>query len=141
MAAVTAAVRPLYIDNWREWLALISQQGVLIELLALAVCGLLALGMTVALRRAAASIGAERARAAGGAPPESDDRPAVLLGKRGLQGVLFPLLWLLLAYMARLLLLEWQRAPVLRVAVPALIALAAIRGGVTVLREIGRAHV
>ena len=134
MAAVTAAVRPLYIDNWREWLALISQQGVLIELLALAVCGLLALGMTVALRRAAARIGAERARAAGGAPPEGDDRPAVLLGQRGLQGVLFPLLWLLLAYMARLLLLEWQRAPVLRVAVPALIALAAIRGGVTVLR-------
>ena len=135
MAAVKLAGQPrvLYIDNWQEWLQALSRQGVVVELLALALCGALAWLVTAALRRAR-----ERARAqqalAEGAPADGASRPAVLLGEHGLQGILFPLLWLLLAYIARVIILEWQQTPVLRVALPVLVALAAIRTGVTVLR-------
>ena len=127
MAEITLAVKPaaLYIDNWHEWLDAISRQGVAVDLLALAFCGALAWVITRTLRRALA---------AGGEPAAADSRPRVLLGQRGLQGILFPLLWLLLATIARFIILEWQPTPVLRVALPVLVALAAIRGGVTVLR-------
>ena len=128
-----AAVKPavLYIDDWQAWWGLVTEQGVLVELLALALCALLAWGITNALRRA-------HARVAPGevADPavEGGRRPSVLLGEHGLQGILFPLLWLLLASVARFVILQWQPAPVMRVALPVLVALVAIRGGVTVLR-------
>lgn len=138
MASLSTPIRPsvLYIDDWQEWWSAVTQQGVVLELLALAVCGLLAWGVTLALRRARAGLGAAAGPAAAEADlmPEGTRRPSVLLGERGLQGILFPLLWLLLAYMARLVLLHWQPTPVMRVALPVLIALVAIRGGVTVLR-------
>ncbi|MFT4195528.1 mechanosensitive ion channel family protein, partial [Ottowia sp.] len=135
MAAVNPAAAPpvLYIDDWQAWWDAITEQGVLVELLALALCGLLAWGITHALRRARA-----------GAAPDAESVPAtaggqrrsVLLGERGLQGILFPLLWLLLASIARFVILHWQPAPVMRVALPVLVALVAIRGGVTVLRAV-----
>jgi len=141
MADMTLAVKPaaLYIDNWQEWLEALSRQGVVVDLLALAFCGVLAWAITLALRRARAKAeapveAAEAPAAEGGSVPASGHRPSVLLGKHGLQGMLFPLLWLLLAYIARFIILEWQPTPVLRVALPVLMALAAIRGGVTVLR-------
>ena len=121
----------LYIDDWRGWWQAVTEQGVVVELLALLLSGALAWAITVALRRARASTLAQ----AGSAPtPEGERRTSVLLGDRGLQGILFPLLWLGLAYTARVIILQWQPAPLLRVALPMLIALAAIRGGVTVLR-------
>ena len=131
----------LYIDNWNEWLDAIAQQGVVVELLAVALCALLAWAGTFAARRSRAvrwrlkqaQAGEGNASAADAAAPAGGVRPSVLLGQRGLQGILFPVLWLLLVFIARFIILHWQPTPVLRVALPVLIALAAIRVGVTVL--------
>ena len=143
-----AAVKPaaLYIDDWQAWLQAVSRQGVAVDLLALVLSAALAWLVTALLRRARADwrakqAQAERASAPAPAPaadgepaPAGGSRPSLLLGEHGLQGILFPLLWLLLAYTARFIILEWQPTPVLRVALPVLVALAAIRAGVTVLR-------
>jgi small-conductance mechanosensitive channel len=130
----------LYVDNWQQWWQSVAQQGVVVELLTLAVCALVAWVITVALRRARAALRSAKleADATSASAPEIPQgvarRPDVFLGQHGLKGILFPLLWLLLTYIARFIVLQWQPAPVLRVALPVLMALAAIRGGVTVLR-------
>lgn len=60
---------------------------------------------------------------------------SVLFGKRTIDGVLFPLVWLVLALAGRTALLHWfGPTPLLRVAIPALVSLLVIRSGVTVLR-------
>ncbi|MDO5086956.1 MAG: mechanosensitive ion channel [Comamonadaceae bacterium] len=60
---------------------------------------------------------------------------SVLFGKRTIDGVLFPLIWLVLAVAGRTALLHWfGPTPLLRVAIPVLVSLLVIRSGVTVLR-------
>ena len=161
MAQVSPMNRPstLYIDNWQDWWSLVTTQGALLELAALVLCALLA-GLVTGLlrrarRRALATQAAQQAASPVAAPaqagpegstvppeaapaedltPEGVRRPSVLLGESGLRGILFPMLWLLLAYLARVVILQWQPAPILRVALPILMGLVAIRTGVTVRR-------
>jgi len=59
---------------------------------------------------------------------------SVLFGRRVVDGVLFPLLWLSVAYVARLGLAHWLPMALFRIAIPALVALASIRMGVKVLQ-------
>jgi small-conductance mechanosensitive channel len=81
---------------------------------------LLAWGVTALVRRALA----------GGFEQEQ----SVLLGRRLIDGALFPLVWLLLAYIARAVLLQFQVLAVFKVAIPLLLSLLAIRVGVKVLQ-------
>lgn len=112
--------RSLRIDDWGEWLDAVTRPLVLGEAALIAGCGLLAWGLTALLRHHR-----HRAGLASG----------ILLGERRFDGVLFPLLWLGLCWIARIAWLHWERAaPLLRVALPVLLALAVIRLGVKVLQ-------
>lgn len=111
------AVRP--IDDFSQWLVGFSQPGVLTELLVLALCVALALGITAVLRR---SLGGER------------DPRSVWFGSRLVDGVLFPTLLLGLSYMARALVMTSLPLAVFKVAIPVLVSLVVIRVGVKVLR-------
>ncbi len=121
VASGLAAQRSLRIDDWGAWWASITRPVVLGEFVGIAVCGLIAWGLSAGLLRAWAR-GGER-------------RPGIWLGRRGLDGALFPLLWLCLTALGRFLWLHWQdHAPLMRVALPMLTALAMIRFGVKVLQ-------
>jgi small-conductance mechanosensitive channel len=63
-----------------------------------------------------------------------EDQSSVLFGQRVVDGVLFPVMLLGLAYVARALLLQWLPLAVFKVAVPVLVALVVIRLGVKVLQ-------
>jgi len=111
--------QPKPIDDFGLWLAGFQQPTVLVELGALLVCAALAWGMTALLRRALGRTQAEH---------------TVMFGRGLVDGVLFPLLLLLLAYVARTLLLKFVPLAVFKVAIPVLVSLAAIRLGVKVLQ-------
>jgi small-conductance mechanosensitive channel len=102
------------------WLAQFRQPSVWTELGALAICFLLAWAITGLVRRALHG--------------NFEQEQSVLLGKRLIDGALFPLIWLLLAYIARSILLNYQSLVVFRVAIPLLLSLLAIRVGVKVLQ-------
>ncbi|HMN93226.1 MAG TPA: mechanosensitive ion channel [Hydrogenophaga sp.] len=110
--------QPKPIDDFGLWLAAFQQPGVLAELGALVACVALAWGISGALRRALAG-------------PQGGQ--SVMFGQRLLDGVLFPVLLLALAYLARTILLNHVPLAVFRVAIPVLIALVVIRIGVKVL--------
>ena len=110
----------LRIDDWGAWWNAVTRPAALGEIAAIAACGLLAWGLAVLLR---------------GAWTRAGGQSRILLGGRGIDGALFPLLWLGLAWLARLALLRLDvAAPLMRVALPALMALAVIRVGVKVLQ-------
>jgi small-conductance mechanosensitive channel len=112
--------RRLRIEDWGDWWDAVTRAATLGELALIVACGLLAWGLTVLLRRRARALPA---------------RPGILLGRRGVDGVLFPLMWLTLGWLGWLAWLRWQgAAPLLRVALPVLLALAVIRIGVKVLQ-------
>jgi small-conductance mechanosensitive channel len=87
---------------------------------ALGICFLLAWGLTALVRRALQG--------------NFEQEQSVLLGKRLVDGALFPLIWLLLAYIARSILLNYQTLVAFRLAIPLLLSLLAIRVGVKVLQ-------
>ncbi len=64
----------------------------------------------------------------------SHDKRSILFGRSIVDGALFPMLLLLLAYMARFLLQRWLPVAVFKIAIPVLIALLVIRLGVKVLQ-------
>ena len=110
----------LRIDDWGAWVSAVTQPSTLIDIAAIAVCGLLAWGLAQLLRRRVHS---------------HNNSYSILLGERGFDGALFPAIWLVLAWAARLLLVQLDvPTPIFRVALPALMALALIRLGVRVLR-------
>ena len=110
----------LRIDDWGAWWAAVTRPAALTELAVIAGCGLLAWLIVHLLRRA---VTLERLR------------ESILLGTRGVDGALFPALWLVMAWTARLGLIRLgMSTPLFRVALPALIALVAIRLAVKVLR-------
>jgi hypothetical protein len=83
-AAGWGGARSLRIDDWDAWWASVSRPVVLGELLTLVLGGLLAWGL-----------------AAGGSAWARGGGPGIWLGRRGLDGALFPL-WLGLTWLARL---------------------------------------
>ncbi len=112
--------RSLRIDDWAAWWAAVTRPVVLGEFVGIALCGLLAWALAAGLQRA-------WVRAGG--------RPRIWLGAHGYDGALFPLLWLALTWLSRQAWLHWQaHAPLTRVALPMLVALALIRFGVKVLQ-------
>ncbi|MDM7456820.1 MAG: mechanosensitive ion channel [Tepidimonas sp.] len=108
---------PAPIDDLGSWLQTFAQPGALLELAALALCVGVAWLVVRALQPAF--------------NPDADR--SIWFGHRGIDGVLFPLLLLVLAYGARALTLLWAPRAVWHVVIPALIALVVIRIGVKVL--------
>lgn len=113
------SVTPPPIQDFDAWLAAFRHETVWIELGVLLVCAGLAWGLVTMLRHALT--------------PE-DSASSVLFGRRTIDGVLFPLLWLLLAVMARGYLAHQMAIPGFRLAIPILVALLVIRLGVKVLQ-------
>ena len=106
------------IDSLDAWFAALIQPTALIELALLLACVLLA-WLAVRLVR----------QASGMADPTS-----ILFGRRIVDGVLFPLLLLFLAYAAEVLLVRRFPLAVFKVAIPVLLSLAVIRLGAKVLQ-------
>ncbi len=109
---------PEPIDDFEGWLAAFRQTSVLIELAALVACLLLAWSLVRGLRRALAV----------------SNQRSIWFGRRDIDGVLFPLVLLLLAFVARALLATFVSVTLYRVAIPVLVSLLAIRVGVKVLQ-------
>jgi len=120
MTATSAASRPPPpIDDLGLWLDSFLHPTVLIELAALITCVLIAWGLSALLRRALGM---------------GDERRSVLFGRRLFDGLLFPLLLLMLGYLARALLINFLPVATFKVVIPVLIALVVIRLGVKVLQ-------
>jgi small-conductance mechanosensitive channel len=107
--------RSLNADDLKDLLAALTHAGALAELAVLVGCLLLAWGIVRLLRGAAA--------------PEG----SIWFGQRIIDGVLFPLTALALAFVARLVLAGFVKPAVLKLAVPILLSLAVIRLSVRVL--------
>ena len=112
------ASAPARIDSLDSWFAALAQPTALTELAALLGCVLLA-WLLVRL--------ASRLR-------QVQDDSSILFGRRIVDGVLFPLLLLLLAYIVQGLMTRLFPLAVFKVALPVLLALAVIRLGVKVLQ-------
>jgi small-conductance mechanosensitive channel len=118
MAFVQKSSAPEPIDDFEGWLNAFTQTSVLIELAVLAMCALLAWVLVRGLRRALGQ----------------DDTRSIWFGRRNLDGVLFPLLLLCLAFAAREVLAKLVSVALLKVAIPVLVSLLVIRVGVKVLQ-------
>ena len=105
-------------DSLDEWLAALMRPTALKELAALFACGLLAWLLVRTLSRVR----------------RVSDASSVLFGKHIFDGALFPLLLLAFAYAAQTFLSRVFPLAVFKLAIPALLALAAIRMGVKVLQ-------
>ena len=105
-------------ENIGEWFALLVTPKSLIELAVLLLCAGVAWSLTWLLRRSLTHVGEK----------------SILFGKRLVDGVLFPLLWLCLAYVARAILLRTIDVHLLHIAISVLLSLVVIRVGVKVLQ-------
>jgi small-conductance mechanosensitive channel len=112
------AATPEPIDDLAAWLELFTHRSVLAEVAVLAVCVALAWSLVVLVRR---GLGRQHER-------------SILFGRNAFEGVLFPLALLCFGYMGRALLAHYSDIIVMRVAIPALVALVVIRVGVKVLQ-------
>ena len=106
------------IDDVGLWLRTFLQPTVLVELAALAVCAGLAWALVVAVQRGLRQV----------------DPRSILFGERVVDGVLFPVVLLGLAYAARALLASWMTTAAFKLAIPVLVALVVIRAGAKVLQ-------
>ena len=106
------------ITDLESWLAALAKPSALMELGALALCGLSAWAAVWLFRR---SVG-------------SRDKKSILFGIRIVDGVLFPLVLLFLAYSAKSLLVKSLPMAVFKIAIPVLMSLLVIRLGVKVLQ-------
>ena len=117
LAATSAAV-PAPLDSLDAWLRAVTQTNALIELASLVACALLAWLAVRLLSRM----------------QPAQNESSILFGRRIVDGVLFPLLLLILAYVAQTLLVQLFPLALFRLAIPVLLALAAIRLSVKVLQ-------
>ncbi len=106
------------IPDLLAWLGALTKTSALLELGALALCALIAWLVSNLVSKTF----------------EGRDRKSIMFGHRVVDGVLFPALWLCLAYLARKLLVHVAPMAVFKLAIPVLIALLAIRLGVKVLQ-------
>ena len=109
------------IDSLDEWLAALAKPTALTELAILVGCALLA---WLVVRLFCKARGEQ----------EGNPNTSILFGRRGVDGVLFPLLLLGLAYSAKVLLAQSMPLAIFKVAIPVLLSLAIIRLGVKVLQ-------
>ncbi|MDP2820146.1 MAG: mechanosensitive ion channel [Polaromonas sp.] len=117
MAAVKPSAR---IEDLDSWLATIAQPSALAELAMLLACAVLAWALVWGVRRASAL----------------PDERSIWFGRQIIDGVMFPLLLLCLAYFSFMLLALWLPLAVFKIAIPVLVALAVIRLGVKVLQVV-----
>jgi small-conductance mechanosensitive channel len=108
------------IEDIDTWLANITQPSALTELGVLLACVALAWVVVWGVRRAS------------GLP----DERSIWFGRQIIDGVMFPLLLLSLAYLSFMLLARWMPVAVFKIAIPVLVALAVIRLGVKVLQVV-----
>ena len=113
-----AATELPMLQDLGRWAEAFVRPTVLIELAALAACVGLAWLLVSALQR-----GLHRG-----------DPRSILFGARIVDGALFPLVLLGLAYVSRTLLVQWFPLAVFKVAVPVFVSLVVIRIGVKVLQ-------
>ncbi|WP_288254287.1 mechanosensitive ion channel domain-containing protein [uncultured Hydrogenophaga sp.] len=113
----SASPRP--VDDLSAWLQGFLQPAALAELATLAAVALLAWLLVAGLRRALAM---------------QNDHQSVLFGRRIVDGALFPIVLLVLGFVARGLLVRFVPLAVFHVAIPVLVSLAVIRLGVKVLQ-------
>jgi small-conductance mechanosensitive channel len=106
------------IDSLDAWLAALTRPTALTEMAVLLACALLA---WLVVRVASRTL-------------HVDGEAPILFGRRLVDGVLFPLLWLIFAYAAQTLLARAFPLAVFKVAIPVLLSLALIRLGVKVLQ-------
>ena len=105
-------------ESMDEWFAMLTAPNSLIELGVLLLCGFLAWALLWLARRSLS---------------HQDDK-SILFGKRLVDGVLFPLMLLCLAFIARVALQRSMTVHVLDIAISVLISLVVIRIGVKVLQ-------
>jgi small-conductance mechanosensitive channel len=105
-------------DDLQTWLEALAKTSTLIELAVLAACALLA--WLLAHLAAKAFVGR--------------DANSITFGRRIVDGVLFPALWLALAFLARKLLGHTLPLAAFKIAIPVLLSLLVIRLGVKVLQ-------
>ncbi len=113
----TAAPPP--IQDFDAWLSGFQQTTVWIELGVLTLCVGMAWGLGALLRRALNM---------------QQEGSSILFGRQVIDGVLFPVLLLTLAYVARSALAQQVPLAVFKVAIPVLVSLVVIRFGVKVLQ-------
>ncbi|MDP3709764.1 MAG: mechanosensitive ion channel protein, partial [Polaromonas sp.] len=106
------------IDSLDAWLAALARPTALTELAVLLACALLS---WLVVRVASRTL-------------HVDGEAPILFGRRLVDGVLFPLLWLVFAYAAQTLLVRVFPLALFKVAIPVLVSLALIRLGVKVLQ-------
>ena len=106
------------ITDLESWIAALTRTSALLELTAVALCAVTAWALAAMVGRALGS----------------RDRRSILFGDKIVDGVLFPMLLLLLAYLGRFLLQHSLPMAVFKIAIPVLIALLVIRLGVKVLQ-------
>lgn len=110
---------PPPIQDFDAWLSGFQQTTVWIELGVLALCVGMAWGLGALLRRALNM---------------QQEGSSILFGRQVIDGVLFPVLLLTLAYVARSALAQQMPLAVFKVAIPVLVSLVVIRFGVKVLQ-------
>ena len=115
--SLPAAVRP-EVQGFEGWLSALVQPGALAEMGGLLACLLLA-GLLTRLLGRAQSV---------------RDGSSILFGSRLVDGVLFPLLLLVFAYVMQTVLARWFALALFPIAQPVLLALAVIRLAVKVLQ-------
>lgn len=118
-ASAPGATGYLQVSDWSDWVAALTRPAALAELGVLLLCVLLAWLLVRLLRRGSGMEGTRR---------------SILFGERALDGVLFPALLLSLAFAAEAVLKHRMPLVVFKLAIPALVALLAIRVGVKVLQ-------
>jgi small-conductance mechanosensitive channel len=116
MKTTPRTIKP--IDDFEGWLANFGQPTILLELALLGACVVLAWAVTAGLRRALGLQG----------------QTTIMLGRKNIDGVLFPLVLLCLAYLALHVLDNYVAVVLFKLAVPVLMSLLAIRVGVKVLK-------
>ncbi len=118
-STVSLSTTPPPIDDLQGWLMGFTQPTVWLEFAALAGCVLLAWLLASGLRK---TLGVR------------DDAASVMFGRQVFDGAMFPLLLLVLGYIARSVLLKFVPLAVFKVAIPVLVSLVVIRLGVKVLQ-------
>ncbi len=101
-----------------QWFEALVRPSALIELGVLAACALVAWSVTQLVVRVF----------------DAHDGRSIMFGRRGIDGVLFPLLLLCLAYFAGVFLSHWVPKAVFKLVIPVLMSLLVIRLGVKVLQ-------